>query len=1306
MLRKNCFNFDLYFRLSSRVEIIVNVVDMNDNPPRFEQKQYSASVLENASIGMDILDTQAFDLDVGDNGRLRYSIIAGDQRGDFMVGESSGILRVSKRLDYERQNSYTLTIQAEDSGLLKNYDTAEVSILLIDTNDNAPIFEHSPYTVHVLEEDLPLLSIFTVEARDRDGSAAYNDLEYNIRAGGQHDDFFHVNSSTGKVYIKSVLDREKLDRLTLEVIATDSGSPRLTGTGTLYVVVDDVNDHEPTFENELYEFAILENSAIGTLVSEVIALDPDDGDNSRVKYSIVGSDHFSINEDTGAITVDSELDREIQDLHDFKLIAQDSSSINPKTSSASVMIKILDENDNKPTFDSNSTDYFIPPGLKPGDFILGLFASDKDHGDNAKIQFSLTGKDANLFELNRLNGVMIASRNFADKVAYDITVTVSDSSLRQDARLSIYLAEELIVPSFDNGATPPEVNLDEDVKVGSNVVTFKASGNIAGEDVNYAIAGGNIGNAFDVDHTSGVVLVNKTLDYETNDKYELWIKTFYKTRPLFTAAKKISIVVSDKNDNPPHFETNLVKVSIPEGVYPPFVITEVYAFDADTGPNGDISYSLVDDNTGIFVVDDQTGLIRCTQELDREVLDRYTLKLEAVDNGSSKRLSSTATILLTVQDVNDNPPRFTRLYSINVTENTAIGTNLLKLETVDPDSPENANVSFKLVNNPDNAFAIHDTMGNISIVQNLDREIRDEYGLRVQASDGTWQLETVITVTIQDANDNPPTFDQDIYEFNHAGDQSKKVGRVHALDRDSLGPNSEVSYELTHDSDFFDVDESSGDIMAKKNLKLRTMIDSYQIRIIAKDAGSPPMSSECQVIINLVNSNLNAPKFRGEIGEIGIPSSIGVGTTILQLNATDKDDNDMTKLLFKLAQPNDYFEIDDTSMKVLKSLGSLRGSSLELNITVNDQGVPNLQDSKTVKITITDDNQYSPEFQSPTTRIYIREDEAIDNVIITVRATDQDHGVNGFLEYFIVKGDPEAMFKIDKTTGSISVAKILDYEKIPVYNIIVQAEDRGFYSRSGTSSVKIILQDVDDNPPTFDQDLYEAVLEENAPIGTVVTQMIANDLDSAKNADIVYDMIDKSETDRYFNIDSVTGIVRALATFDYEQFSHTDLKIRARNPTSKDQSPAITTLRIQIQGKNEFFPRFKQPVFQFAVSESAQDGALVGQVEAVDNDAGPDGTVFYYFVGSSNGAGFVIDRKTGVIRVQDELDRESQHRYVLTVLAKNQGSIHGNDTDEAQIIVQVQDGNDPPVFRRSFYRAHVSEDAPHGKFLTLDSQFN
>ena len=156
----------------------------------------------------------------------------------------------------------------------------------------------------------------------------------------------------------------------------------------------------------------------------------------------------------------------------------------------------------------------------------------------------------------------------------------------------------------------------------------------------------------------------------------------------------------------------------------------------------------------------------------------------------------------------------------------------------------------------------------------------------------------------------------------------------------------------------------------------------------------------------------------------------------------------------------------------------------------------------------------------------------------------------------------------------------------------------------------------------------------------------------------------------------------------------------AKNPDSPMQG--TTNIIVHITGVNEFYPRFIQPVFHFDVSESAEIGTSVGVVQATDKDAGEDGRVYYLLVGSSNDKGFSIHKTTGVMTVSRNLDRETQSRVVLTVMAKNHGGIRGNDTDEAQIIISIQDGNDPPEFLQEVYEANVSEGADIGtRVLTV-----
>lgn len=239
----------------------------------------------------------------------------------------------------------------------------------------------------------------------------------------------------------------------------------------------------------------------------------------------------------------------------------------------------------------------------------------------------------------------------------------------------------------------------------------------------------------------------------------------------------------------------------------------------------------------------------------------------------------------------------------------------------------------------------------------------------------------------------------------------------------------------------------------------------------------------------------------------------------------------------------------------------------------------------------------------------------------------------------------------------------------------------------------VTLTDINDHPPVFNQSIYHAYLAENSPISSFIFKAIATDKDSPKNAVIRYSIIHGMSSE-LFSISPTTGEITSRVSFDFEEENEFQLTIKASNPDSPMSSTAIVI--VHITGVNEFYPTFLQPVFHFDVSESAEIGTNVGIIQATDKDAGDDGKVYYLLVGSSNDKGFSIHCDTGIIRVARNLDRETQSRVVLTVMAKNFGGIHGNDTDEAQVIISIQDGNDPPEFLQHKYEASVEEDASIG----------
>lgn len=227
---------------STRSQVYVKILDENDNAPIFDPKQYTASVAENASIGAMVLQVSATDIDDGANGRVRFSIVGGDDNRDFMISEDSGIVRVSKNLNYERKARYVLSIKAEDSAadlglaydndkgrnrlthLFENrYDLAELTIVITDINDNPPTFLDSPYIAYVMENVVPPNGgfVLSVQAYDADTPPFNSLVRYFLKEGDT--DLFRINASTGEISLLRSLDREAKSEYTLTLVAMDTG---------------------------------------------------------------------------------------------------------------------------------------------------------------------------------------------------------------------------------------------------------------------------------------------------------------------------------------------------------------------------------------------------------------------------------------------------------------------------------------------------------------------------------------------------------------------------------------------------------------------------------------------------------------------------------------------------------------------------------------------------------------------------------------------------------------------------------------------------------------------------------------------------------------------------------------------------------------------------------------------------------------------------------------------------------------------------------------------------------------------------
>ena len=1065
-------------------------------------------------------------------------------------------------------------------------------------------------------------------------------------------------------------------------------------------------------------------------------------------------------------TSTSHLDRELFSSETFSVIAHDS-SFQPHarlSTTCKIVVNILDENDNRPQIWNNDTDIFIPPNVEEGHFVFGVNATDDDFGINSDLLFYLEGRDAKYFTIDVATGVVkvtssSSTANFQTKASYNIDVIVRDQgdrSLSARKTFHVFLASEFSAPNFvELDAAAAILTIPEDTPVGETILTLvkekknDGANSSSSSNLVYEVAGGNLANSFSMRNekeTAAHLVLNKALDYESITEFDLWLKVYSATEPLFYTARSITIRVRDVNDNIPVFKHSVQRVRVSEGQYPPFKIARVAASDRDQGSkisyelinkNNDKNYNITTTSSDIFSINSLTGTISSLEELDREKVSSYTLDIIAWDDGIVPgRLSSTATVIVEVEDINDNAPRFTRLYSVNVTENTSYGTMLTRLEVHDMDASNNSEVTFQFVGREEeedyySTFKLDINSGELSVAGALDREIQDEYELRVQASDGAWKVETTVSILIIDENDNSPVFDQSSYLFRYSspgsmssfgggGVGNRSLGRVHALDRDSPGPNSDIVYTKVQASELFWVHPHSGLVSLSPHSSDDDALlysdhadNTYKLTILATDKGNPPKSSQCVVLVRVEPENRYAPTF-GDTPEhdevsIALPYTLLKGSSIFKLDAKDLDsrpgpnnEEDDHGITYKIITEEELepgnrmlFSISNGRDVVLEdSLYGALGNIYNLIVEAKDSGTPPKSSEIKLKIMVTEENIHPPEFSTSATRVIIREDENIGSVIFSSEARDQDSGLNGQVQFTLIHGNDMNHFHIDPRTGAISVRQSLDFELVQSYDLTVKAEDSAFETKFATSSVHIQVQDVNDNIPQIVEPIISPVVLENRPRGTLVTKFLASDRDLAEeNSIIEFELVEGFDT---FYLNRSTGELYTLKPFDYEVTEIISVAVKVYNPGSSEEDFSLTNLDIRVQGENEYPPRFTQPVFQFVVSESSLIESPIGQVHATDLDSGIDGQIMYYFVGSSNADGFGIHATTGLIFVNEKLDRESQSRYLLNVLAKNHGNIKGTDIDQAQIIIQVQDGNDPPRFRKNVYTVSVSEDTVPG----------
>ncbi|XP_072120659.1 protocadherin gamma-C5-like [Mobula birostris] len=425
-------------------QILITVLDINDNPPVFEHDVYRASIIENAPQGEVVIQVKATDLDEGLNAEVTYSFSdvtsLRKNRDLFSLNGNTGEIRVEGLLDYEESSSYSIDIQAVDHGSPAITGHSKVLIKVIDMNDNAPEIKMTSATKQVPENASPGTLITLIDVIDRD-SGKNGQVRCEVRQKVPF--LLQTSSNHYKLITSETLDRETLSEYKIFVSAWDLGSPSLATNKTIHIVITDINDNAPSFAEQPYNVYVTENCSPGVSVFTVTASDPDLEQNSYVSYSILDnyiqnlplSTYLSINSMNGTVYALRSFDYEELKSFQFHVQARDA-GVPPLSSSATVNVIILDQNDNAPVIVSpsehgeSSAVETLPQSAAQGYLVTKIIATDADSGQNGRLFYQMRkATDTSLFIIGQTSGEIRTARQILqqDPTTQTLVILVKDN---------------------------------------------------------------------------------------------------------------------------------------------------------------------------------------------------------------------------------------------------------------------------------------------------------------------------------------------------------------------------------------------------------------------------------------------------------------------------------------------------------------------------------------------------------------------------------------------------------------------------------------------------------------------------------------------------------------------------------------------------------------------------------------------------------------------------------------------------------------------------------------------------------------
>ncbi|KAH3873306.1 hypothetical protein DPMN_036538, partial [Dreissena polymorpha] len=1326
--------------------LVITLTDVNDNDPVLLNLPTVQQVNELTYPGLTIYTVTANDKDLvsSGNGRVTYSITSGNGINKFNIDSATGRIFLNEQLDFETTSFYSLTIKAEDNGAIPRSRSAFFNVSVNDGNDNSAAFisnncqvdsrgfcvgaEYSATIVSGSQTGNLILSPFNIRARDKDTLGAPIEFSIFRTNPSGYEGSFSVGPSTqvfdgtqGNVYTAVVSQNGIIDRsnlastkgsITITVVAREATVPNYQSYAYIDVFVTTANQFAPTLSpvSGTTFGSISENARSGDFVrtqsfsGNFLQLRINDQDFfsnevlsfSSYQISTNQPSQFSVTSDGFIQLASANLDFETTTINPFNLeVVIRDSGVNPRSSTLTLTINVIDVNDNTPLFPTQAYQATFPEGTytfnqftnnRPRDLVT-VSATDADISSQFRqITYSIAAVSenaTNLFTINQNTGLVQADGTFVGPKVYTLTIQASDGERSSRTALIVTVTDVVGQSAPQFPASTVNIVVSEGSLSGASV--YQA--NAVDEDqqlLSYSMTQINQVQQFPdfIITTSGEVQVRlsgsqgvstgvKVLDRETRSSYVYIVRAGDTSGQ--SATMTLSITLSDINDNNPFFTNAPYLFSVTENENSPIVGT-VTATDNDQAGtvNSQITYRLPNINNR-FTINANTGQISVIGSLDYETQSQYAFIVEAVDSASDSR-TGTASVSIRVIDIQDNVPLFVETsVTVTVAESATIGTTIVRVTALDRDSVSNIQYVLSGTNSQD--FSVQNFNGVANIIT------RQTYNLFLTTQDGQNSniagASASIFITVLNVNEFSPVLTLPSTSINivETIPLGSTLAQVTATDLDN--PTNQLSLGITYSiisvtpnsgTNLFSIHPENGRIYLVGFLRDdQTRPNQYTLNIQARDNDVNPRTDTKTLTVNIVRNQ--GPPIFSQSGNYfqTVDETLGVFSSVLTVTATDSDSNtDPVRYSLSFSDIGAYFfSVDATSglLSVRQALTLDDDLSYTVRIIATDTG--GLSSTATAQISV-NRNLNTPTWSQTTYTQTINENYPLFTSILRVQATDLDtQAPFNTLTYTIFSNNANNFFTFT-STGVLQLTNTL-ISTSGNFTFQVSLRDNGLpqpRSAIQQATVTIIVNRNAFAPLFFNSTYYTTILE-SAPVGTSVMTVSAQDQD-----------------------------VRVIAT---------------DNGTPARSAAAVVIVDIR---RNFNPPSWQQRNYAIAVQETQALGVPFQVVSAIDGDSQPPHNTVYYRLRSATfntGSGLVDalayfqmnSASSGQISLRQSLVNEVARpsQYTLTVEAYDGGTPVLTATDFATVSVTVLRNNNPPVFFNTPYSTTISRNQATGQSI-------